>query len=41
MKVKIGIVGYGDFCRDFVELFSKHPDVEKVAVADLSEKIRS
>lgn len=40
MKVKIGFVGYGYFSRDFVELFSKHPDVEEVAVAELNEELR-
>lgn len=40
MKVKIGIVGYGDFSRDFVELFSLHPDVEKICVAELVEERR-
>ena len=40
MKVKIGIVGYGAFSRDFVRLFSIHPDVEKVCVAEMSVKNR-
>ena len=40
MKVKIGIVGFGLFSRDFVRLFKMHPDVEKVCVADLSPKNR-
>lgn len=35
MKVKIGIVGYGYFSKNFVELFEKHPDVEKLCVAEL------
>lgn len=35
MKVKIGIVGYGYFSRDFINLFSKHPDVEKICIAEL------
>ena len=35
MKVKIGIVGYGYFSQDFVELFHLHPDVEKLYVAEL------
>ena len=40
MKVKIGIVGYGYFSKDFVNLFGKHPDVEKVCVAELVEERR-
>lgn len=40
MKVKIGIVGYGLFSKDFVNLFSKHPDVENVCVAELVEERR-
>ena len=35
MKIKIGIVGYGYFSKNFVELFEKHPDVEKLCVAEL------
>ncbi len=35
MKVKIGFVGYGIFSKDFVTLFEKHPDVEKVCMAEL------
>lgn len=35
MKVKIGIVGYGAFSKDFVDLFHLHPDVEKMYVAEL------
>lgn len=40
MKVRIGFVGYGYFCRDFVELFRKHPDVEEVVIAELNENLR-
>lgn len=40
MKIKIGIVGYGLFSKDFVNLFGKHPDVEKVCVAELVEERR-
>ena len=40
MKVKIGIVGYGYFSKDFVKLFSKHPDVENICVAELFEERR-
>ena len=39
MKVKIGVVGYS-FAQDFVRLFHKHPDVEKVCIAELSEERR-
>lgn len=40
MGIKIGIVGYGNFSRDFVRLFKLHPDVDEVCVADLSEEYR-
>ena len=40
MKVRIGFVGYGDFCKDFVNLFNKHPDVDEIAVAELNPEIR-
>ncbi|MBR6765170.1 MAG: Gfo/Idh/MocA family oxidoreductase [Clostridia bacterium] len=33
-KLKIGILGCGNFSQNFVELFLKHPYVEKVCVAD-------
>ena len=33
--MKIGIVGMGSFSDDFVKLFTLHPDVEEVVVADL------
>ena len=39
MKVKVGFVGYS-FARDFVRLFSIHPDVEKVCVAELRSIFR-
>lgn len=35
MKIRIGIVGTGSFSDDFIKLFKLHPDVEKVALADL------
>lgn len=41
MKLRIGIVGYGAFSRDFVHLFDIHPDVEKIYVADLVEERRN
>ena len=34
-KVSICFIGCGQFCRCFVPLFKKHPDVEYVAVCDL------
>ncbi len=40
MKLKVGIVGY-NFARDFARLFSLHPDVESICVAELSEKARA
>ena len=41
MKLKLGIVGYGGFSRDFVQLFNKHPDVESLSVAELYEERRA
>ena len=32
--MKIGVVGFGFFSRDFVNLFCHHPDIEEVYVAD-------
>ena len=40
MKVKLGVVGYGSFSKDFVELFRKHPDVQSVCIAELVEERR-
>lgn len=40
MKVKIGVVGYGYFSKDFVNLFCHHPDVEEVCVAELMAERR-
>ena len=34
-KIKIGILGCGDFSMHFVPLFREHPFVEKVCVADI------
>ena len=34
-KIRIGFVGCGAFCRNFVPLFQAHPAVEFVAVCDL------
>ena len=38
-KLKVGIVGYW-FARDFARLFSLHPDVEKICVAELRDDRR-
>lgn len=39
MKVKVGVVGFS-FGVDFTSLFNKHPDVEKICVADLKPELR-
>ena len=42
MKIRIGIVGVGSFSDDFIRLFQLHPDVEKVALADLdTERLKT
>ncbi|MCQ2447187.1 MAG: hypothetical protein MJ141_09910, partial [Clostridia bacterium] len=33
-KIRIGFVGCGQFCRNFVPLFQAHPAVEFVALTD-------
>ena len=33
-RIKIGILGCGEFSMHFVPLFEKHPYVDKVCVAD-------
>lgn len=38
-KLKVGVVGY-NFAKDFTRLFSIHPDVEKICVAELNEERR-
>ena len=38
MKVKVGVVGFS-FGVDFTSLFNKHPDVEKICVADLKPEL--
>lgn len=38
-KLRVGVVGY-NFAKDFTRLFSIHPDVEKICVAELSEERR-
>lgn len=37
-KITISIIGCGGFAKEFVELFLKHPTVEKVYVCDLIEE---
>jgi predicted dehydrogenase/GNAT superfamily N-acetyltransferase len=37
-KIRIGILGCGQFSASFVELFQKHPYVERVVVADTEEE---
>lgn len=37
-KIRIGILGCGDFSMHFVPLFQNHPYVEKVCVADLDRE---
>ena len=34
-KLKLAVIGCGDFARNFVPLFKAHPFVEKVTVCDL------
>ena len=42
MKIRIGVVGVGNFSDDFIRLFLLHPDVEKVALADLdAERLKT
>ena len=38
MKIRIGIVGAGQFSDNFIRLFKAHPDVEEVALADLDNE---
>ena len=41
-KIKIGVVGCGEFSINFIRLFLKHPYVESVCVADnVPEKAKS
>jgi len=34
--ISIGIVGLGDFGRQFIKLFKKHPQVDRIALCDLN-----
>ena len=38
MKLNIGIVGFGDFSKSFLEIFMTHPDVERVVGAEILEE---
>ncbi len=40
MKVKIGVVGFGEFSESFLPLFIAHPDVEYVCGAEIYEPRR-
>ena len=40
MKIRLGIVGFGEFSKEFLELFMTHPDIEKVVGAELLEERR-
>ena len=39
-KVKIGIVGFGEFSLSHIGIFMAHPSVEKVVGAELNEERR-
>lgn len=41
MKLNIGIVGFGEFSRTFLELFLHHPNVEAVKGAEIMEERRN
>ena len=40
-KIRIGFVGCGQFCKNFVPIFRAHPAVEYVAVCDKFEMLAS
>ena len=40
MKLNIGIVGFGEFSRTFLELFLHHPNVEAVKGAEIMDDRR-
>lgn len=40
MKVRIGIVGFGEFAQSFMNLFQSHPDIELVVGAELMPERR-
>ena len=37
MKVKIGIVGFGEFSLSHLEIFLRHPDIDLVVGAELKK----
>lgn len=41
MKVKIGVVGFGEFSLSHLDIFLRHPDVDLVVGAELNPEIRS
>ena len=41
MKVNLGVVGFGSFSKSFLELFLKHPDIERVVGAEFLEDRRN
>lgn len=41
MKLKLGVVGFGEFSKAFLEIFLTHPDIEKVVGAELIEDRRN
>lgn len=40
MKVKLGIVGFGEFSESFLEIFKAHPDIDYVVGCEIVEKRR-
>ena len=36
-KIKVGVVGLGNFGNDFMSLFVGHPDIEEVVLCDRIE----
>ena len=39
-KVRIGIVGFGEFSKSHLEIFINHPDIELVVGAELNDERR-
>lgn len=40
MKINLGVVGFGSFSKSFLELWMKHPDIERVVGAEFLEDRR-
>lgn len=40
MKVNLGIVGFGEFSKGFVEIYTTHPDINRVVGAELIKERR-